>query len=347
MPEVFVLSIELTTECPLRCPFCYARPRHRSRDRWSAEELRALAREVREIFGPGSFVMVYGGGEPTTCPELLGEALRIALDEGSLYTSFTTDAALLDRDTTRRIEERVGGALAAPQGFATLSIDGYKLVAGPRGDPRRIDPALLEAWREARPLLTFAARRWGVELPEEPPRVLEVATLLWERGWDYTLNIMVTNDLLPLLDPPLPDQPEPSPGMALIYGLARRALQIQFLAPKPLRGLLSIRQLPGARYGGPALGSVLRTALWWASRGPCRLAADQAMARILGLEVPGAEPGRFCAAGRRLVSLDPHRMAAPCSFAPHTKRWKPGRLGEILEAFRDAAPRLVEGCPYL
>ncbi len=300
--------------------------------------------EVRDVTGT-NFIAVFGGGEPFLYPETVAEIARIALDMGALYISITTNGTLISEELVNRLSRDLGTRLALPEGFITISIDSYKLLAAPRVDGRSIDSDLYRAWRESRFLLAEASRRWSLPIAEEPPRILKVIEILWEKEFDVSLNILVTNDIIPLLQPPalLIDGAEPS----LVYELAKRCIQIQFLAPKPLSGLLSIKQLPGPRYIGKALRIVRGVITWWFYRSPCQIAVDQAMLRIIGSRNPYADEGRFCAAGKIMIAVDTDLRVAPCSFSSHRVRWRPRTLGKILDIVKSLAPLDVYGCPYL
>jgi len=340
----FLASIELTTECVLRCPFCYAMRRYRHLPRptrWSLDDLLTLLREFSEVFsGDGEWVTAFGGGEPALTPKLLGAALRASLDLGARYTSFTTSGCCLGEGTLRVIEDAFGGPLRLPEAFLTVSLDTYKLLKSPRAAPGRVDGELIKAWRAVRPYLRLAASRWGHAVPKDPPKVLEVVSAAWLRGWDVAVNILVTDDIIPLLTPL-------GEGTALLKELGVRAEQVQFLTPKPLKGLLNVVQGYGPTYSGRRVRVLKYVANLWASKLEGRLAVDQAMATILGFKPPGAEEGSFCVAGKLLVSIDPYGRVAPCSFAPHVTRWKPGGLRRILNSMHYAAPPLEGGCPYL
>ncbi|NPA04827.1 MAG: radical SAM protein, partial [Crenarchaeota archaeon] len=279
---VFLASIELTTRCSHGCPFCYARRRYSGHAEWSVGRLRLLLGELAGLLGAGGFVAVYGGGEPLEAPGLLAEALEAALEAGAAYVSFTTSGAPIHG--LEELLSQASSLLHLPRGFVTVSIDSYKLVAGPRA-LGGVDEELLAAWRDTRPLLLPAARRWGVELPLEPPALLQAVTLLREEGCDIAINIMLTDDILPLLA----WGARPSP---LLEALAEASVQVNLLAPKPLHGLLTVDQETGRL--PEAYASTLRRL---ASTIKARLALDQSMLHLLGMKPPGADEGRACNAG--------------------------------------------------
>ncbi len=71
------------------------------------------------------------------------------------------------------------------------------------------------------------------------------------------------------------------------------------------------------------------------------------MTAILRLTPPHVDETSFCVARKLLASIDPQGKVAPCSFAPHVTHWRPGKLREILNSIRNAAPPREAGCPYL
>ncbi|WP_338252876.1 hypothetical protein [Pyrodictium abyssi] len=191
---------------------------------------------------------------PSPPPGLLAAGLSAALKHGAAYATFTTSGAY-GAEAVEELVRALGGPLSLPDGFATISVDGYKLVAGPRARPSRVEERLLQAWKRPRRLLSQAARRWGVGgVPEEPPRLLETLTRLLGEGFSMAVNVLLTDDLAP------PLAPEGSSGgccSPLIEELAASAVQVNLLAPKPLQGLLTVqRHPPKAAHGDPGAGVV-------------------------------------------------------------------------------------------
>ncbi len=344
MSTPLLVSTEVVALCNLSCPFCYSRRVSRHSDRIDVEQYSILLREIRDVTDT-NFIAVFGGGEPLLYPEAVARIARIALDTGSLYVSITTNGTLISEDLIAKLVKDLGTRLALPDGFITVSVDSYKLLASPRTNASSIDRDLYRAWRASRHLLVEASRRWGLPVPEEPPKILKSIEVLWEKEFDISLNILLTNDIIPLLQPPtlLVDGIEAN----IIYELARRCIQIQFLAPKPLDNLLSVKQLPGPRYTGKALKLVKGVIAWWFHKSPCQVGVDQAMLRMIGFRNPHADEGRFCAAGKTMIAVDTDLRVAPCSFSYHRIRWRPQTLHEILDTVRRLAPSEEYGCPYL
>ena len=329
--EPYMISIELTTNCPLNCPFCYSRRRYHDRNtRWDQRLLKIFLEEVSSILGEGRFVTGFGGGEPLTVPKLLAYGLKYSLDYGARYTSFTTNAILFNHNSLSPIEEAIG-ILKMPDGFVTISIDSYKLLVSPRA--RYSIVGIDKLWRNIKPLLSYAGRRHGLKIPDKPPIQFEAIEKLWSKGYSLALNIMVTDDLLPLLLPPVIGFE--LDAYTFIEYVNGRFIQVQFLLPKPMKGLLSIKP-----------GILKRIINWWANRSRIKVAVDQAMHYFIGLGMTGRD-GKFCLAGSKLLSIDPYMSIAPCSYAPHIIRWKPGNLKNIMNELVKRAPDKTMGCPYI
>ncbi len=324
--QPYMASVELTTSCQLDCPFCYSRRRYREGDTsWNPALLKAFIHELSAVIGEGNFVTGFGGGEPLLRPRLLGLGLRESLGKGAVYTSFTTNAVATTPENTKVIEDAVG-ILSMPEGFVTVSLDTYKLLHSPR--IHNPDPMVSRIWGSMRSLLAYAAARWRVEVPVDPPIQLSAIEYLYERGYSLALNIMVTDDIIPLL---LPNPFKMNGGHWSFHEYVnQRFIQIQFLLPKPLSGLLST---PGERLAG-----IIQ---WWADNSRVKVAVDQSMYYYAGLGGP-----RTCMAGRKMLSIDPYMRIAPCSFMLHQYQWKPGRLHQIMEKLPHNVPRLVSECPF-
>ena len=320
----YMVSIELTTDCPFNCPFCYSKRRYTIRSSWSADLLKIFIKELSIVLNDQKFVTGFGGGEPLTVPMLLAIGLKISLDYGVEYTSFTTNGVLMNVDKLKTIESIVG-KLVLPHGFITLSIDSYKLLVAPKA--KRLNNELFKVWKSIKPFLVLASRKYGIKPPDTPPIQFEIAEFLWNRGYSLSLNIMVTDDILPLLV---------SSNMLLsnysfMDYVRDRFIQIQFLLPKPMTNLLTTDR------------ELLKKILFlWIKKSGVKVAVDQAFYMYIN-----NRKNHSCLAGRKLLSIDPYRKIAPCSFIPHKIKWKPGELSKIIEYIRRKV--LIKGfkCPYI
>jgi MoaA/NifB/PqqE/SkfB family radical SAM enzyme len=107
-------GIDVTYECNLKCPYCFARELGRSRRSMSKDKIFALFDELAEM---GVMLVCLCGGEPTLRRDLF-EIIRYGKDKG-LHVNMVTNGTLIDHNYARNLAD---AGISSVQ----VSLDGSK-----------------------------------------------------------------------------------------------------------------------------------------------------------------------------------------------------------------------------